>query len=204
MKTWDQFYPYVLPQVPGFVLPTVDIQLRLAAQEWCERTLCWREWLDDVTTTATDLQYDFEVDTDKQVVQLLRATLDGQDLEVLTPDQLPSNWRTAAAGCDRGIFTIDRVSFNVVPQQAADLVVQTEVALKPSITARGVDDQVFSQYVNEIANGAIGRMHMMPGAPWALPNSPLPAQFQAAIDKTASDVWHAHSRAPMRIRASFF
>lgn len=202
MKAWNAFYDYLMPLVPQCPQPMANLHLRLAAQEWCDRTLSWREWLDDVTTTG-DLSYDFGVSSTQDVVQLLRATLDGQDLPVITPDQLPSNWRTSSAGCIRGIFTLDTQTFNVVPTQAAGLIVQTEVALRPSNTATGVEDSLFRSYANEIATGAAARLHAIKKKPYSDAQSTARGEFNEAIDKVASEVWHAYSRAPLRTRASF-
>lgn len=204
MKPFSAFYDYLLPWVPGCSLAMANLQLRLAAQEWCDRTLCWRQWLDDVTTSGVQEPYDFNTSSGQQVAQLLRANLDGREIAVLTADQVPSNWRTTGASCVRGIFTLDSEAFNVVPTQAAGLIVQTEVALRPSNTATGVEDSVFSSYVEEIAMGAAGKLHAMPKKPWSLPQSASLAMFTDAIDKVASEVAHAYSRAPNRVRASFF
>jgi hypothetical protein len=203
MKTWSQFYDYLMPLVPNCPQPMADQQLRLAAQEWCDGTLCWRLWLDDVAMNGTDTNYDFETTSQQEVSQLLRATLDGKDLPAITADQLPSNWRTLSSFCDRGIFTIDAESFDVVPLQAAGLIVQTEVALRPSNTATGVEDFIFRSYVNEIATGAAGRLHAMPRKPYSYPQSTARGQFLNAIDKVASEISHAFSRAPTRVRAHY-
>jgi hypothetical protein len=204
MKVWTQFYDYLMPHVPGCPMAMANLQLRLAAQEWCDKTLCWRAWLDDVTTLTDENSYDFPVTSTQEVVQLLRATLDGQSIEVLTPDSVPANWQSDTSWSRRrGIFTQDAASFVLVPMPAADLIVQTEVALRPSNTATGVEDAIFAAYVNEIATGAAARLHAMPGKPYTYAASTARKEFNDAIATTASEVWHAFSRAPQRVRASY-
>lgn len=61
MKKWADFYDYLLPDVPGCPLAMADLQLRQAAREFCEMTMAWVEWLDDVTTVADVLEYDFDL-----------------------------------------------------------------------------------------------------------------------------------------------
>jgi hypothetical protein len=198
------FYDDLMPLVPGCPMAMANKALLRAAQEWCEKTLCWRAWLDDVTTLTDENTYDFNVVAGQEVVQLLRATLDGQDILVMTPDSIPANWRTSTAWSDRtGIFTQDASSFVLVPTPAADLIVQTEVALRPTNTATGVEDAIFAAYANEIATGAAARLHAMPGKPYTYAASTARKEFQDAIATTASEVWHAFSRAPQRVRASF-
>lgn len=194
MKAWSQFYPYVQPKVPGVVLPTIDFQLRLAAQEWCEKTLCWRDTLDPVTTNGVDRVYDFNVDLTQLVVQILGATLDGNPLDVLSIGDMPSNWRTSDA-CDKAIFGLFAASqFAVVPLQSTGLSVITEVALMPSNTATGVTDEIFARYVKHIARGALAELQPQGGHREA---------FENAINEVASEVSHSFGNGPARVRASF-
>jgi hypothetical protein len=203
MKTWDQFYDYLLPWVPGCPTPMADLHLRLAARTFCEGTLCWRDWLDDVTTNGTDVLYDFETDTTQDVVQLLHANLDGCSIRVIRQEDVPGDWRTNTC-IDRSIFAVSNTEqFAVVPLQAAGLIVQTEVALMPSLTASGVEDHVFKSYVQEIAMGAAASLHALPKKPYSDPQSTAGGRFKAAIDTTATDVLHSFSRAPVRTRARF-
>jgi hypothetical protein len=204
MQAWENFYPYLLPLVPGCPYPTADLQLRLASQEWCDKTLCWRIWLGDVTTTTDENTYAFGFASGSELVQLLRSTLDGQEQDVLTADSIPANWQSDTSWCDRkGIFTTDGENFVLVPMPAADLVVSNEVALRPSNAATGVEDAIFSAYANEIATGAAARMHAMPGWSFSYPQSTARSEFNEAIASAASDVWHGYSRAPQRVRARF-
>lgn len=204
MKAWTTLYDYLMPLAPGCSQAMADLQLRIAAQEWCDKTLCWRVWLDDVTTEADVNQYDFETGIGQDVVQLLRATLDGHDLEVITVDTVPANWRSDTSFSEhKGIFSVDSETFILVPMPDVGLIVQTEVALRPTNDATGIEDFIFNSYASDIATGAAARLHAMPKKPYSYPQSTARAQFQAAIDSTASDVWHAFSRAPARTRASF-
>jgi hypothetical protein len=202
--TWVSFYDDLLPLVPGCSQAMADKVLLRAAQEWHERTLCWRSWLYDVTTTTDENTYAFGFDARSELVQLLRSRLDGQEQDVLTADSIPANWQADTSWCDRkGIFTTDNANFVLVPMPAADLVVSNEVALRPSNAATGVDSAIFARYGYEIALGAAARLHEMPGKPYSDANSTARARFETAIARAASDVWHGSSRAPQRVRARF-
>jgi hypothetical protein len=201
---WIGFYDDLLPLVPGCSQAMADKVLLRAAQEWHERTLCWRSWLYDVTTTTDENTYAFGFDARSELVQLLRSRLDGQEQDVLTADSIPANWQADTSWCDRkGIFTTDNANFVLVPMPAADLVVSNEVALRPSNAATGVDSAIFARYGYEIALGAAARLHEMPGKPYSDANSTARARFETAIARAASDVWHGSSRAPQRVRARF-
>jgi hypothetical protein len=194
MVTWSQFYPYILPSVPGAVLPTVDFQLRQAAREWCDRTMCWRDWLDPIYTNGVDRVYDFEVSSGQDVVQLVNATVDSKAADILRLGDLPRDWMTSSC-VPCGVVALSSGSrFGVLPLQAEGIAVQTEVTLRPSNTATGVEDELFASYAREIALGALG--NLMPGSKFA-------KDFKDAIDEAALDVFHSFSSAPARVRASF-
>lgn len=203
MKAFSQFYDDLLPLVTGCPTAMADHALKRAVREWCDRTLCWRDWLADVTTLADENNYDFEVQATQEVVQVLRATLDGAEVDVLSPDNLPTNWRTAD-WCDRAaIVTTDGVSFTLVPMPSAGQTVAVEVALRPSDTATTVEDFIHARYCAQIAKGAAARLHAMPGKPYTYPASTARAEFESDIARVASEVAHAFSRTPLRVRASF-
>lgn len=199
---WADFYPHVSPLVSGCPYPTIDHHLRLASQDFCQRTLCWRKWLDPVTTTEDEDTYDLNIDGGQEIVQLLRATLDGSKIDVLAQDDLPANWQEGAGGVS-GLFTPDRIQFVVLPVPAADLSVLIEAAVKPSNTATGIDDAVARHYMNHIATGAVARIHAMPGRDFSVANSPSRKEYEDLLAQAASEVFHAFSRAPRRVRGQY-
>jgi hypothetical protein len=202
--TWASFLDDLMPLAPGCTQLMANKVLLRAAQEWCERTLCWRAWLSDVTTTTDENTYAFGLSAEQDLVQLLRSTLDGVEIDVLTADSIPANWQADTSWSDqRGIFSTDGANFVLVPMPAADLLVANEVALRPANAATGVDSAIFAAYANEIALGAAARLHAMPKKPYSYPQSTARAEFEDSIHKAASDVWHGTSRAPTRVRARF-
>lgn len=45
---WADFFPYVLPAVRGCPEPVAEHHIRLAAIDFCRRTLCWQQLLDPI------------------------------------------------------------------------------------------------------------------------------------------------------------
>lgn len=204
MKTWAEFYDHVLPDVPDCNPAMADIALRHAAREFCEKTKAWDEWRGPEKTTATTIQMDFDISPLEEVVKLLGATLDGEDLRVRSVNDLPANWMTNSGL--QGIVTIDRSSYYVVPQRAAGLSVLTRLALKPSNTGTGVSDQLFAHYVEEIATGAKARLMLSPKKPYS--NLALAAvhakDFQDATADVARKVEKSFSRNGRRVTPMYF
>ena len=185
MKTWNQFYDYLLPDVPDCPLVMANLALRIAAQQFCEKTLAWNEQLDANLIIADTLGYDFNILSSQEVVQLRSATIGDSDLPIISERDLPSDWRTNGTG-RRGCFTLDRTTFYVVPQATAGDSVQVTVALKPSNTATGIGNDIFSNYVDEIALGAKARLQKTPRKPYT--DHTLGANNQVEFDRKCSEI----------------
>lgn len=203
MKTWADLYPFVLPAAPEAPNPTVDHALRLAAQEFCERTLAWDAWLDPVPLTTSIQEYDFDIGSTEEVVKLLGATLAGNDFPVISVNDLPAEWK-AHPGANRGVFTQNRRSLWVVPAQSGQLAAR--VALKPSNTGTGVSDELFAHYANDIATGAKAHLLAIPRQPFT--DIVLAEQarqiFYSRCFTVARQVEKSFSRTPRRTVARFF
>lgn len=204
MKLWAEFYDTLLPDLPGCTPAMANVALRHAAREFCDKTLAWNETRGPQPTIATALEYAFDTTSNEEVVKLLGATLDGCDLPVQAVNDLPAGWEQGALG--RGIVTLDRQTFFVLPQRAADLQIRTWIALKPSRKATGVSDALFAQYEEDIAIGAKARLMMSPKKPYtdmSLAGAHR-VDFDLRIARVQSAVQKSFSRVPRRTVAMFF
>lgn len=205
MKAWQLFYPYVLPDVIGCPNPVVDHALVRAARDFFERTRAWTAWQDPVSTSVGTIDYEFELAPGVEIAKVLKATLNGADLSIIAENDLGSTWRTGATGLS-GLVTADRRNFSLLPARAAGLQIFTFCALKPSNDATGIDDIQFSQYVEEIANGAKARLLASPKKEYSDINAAM--MFQDQFDKScgsiARKVEKSFSRTPRRVVAHYF
>lgn len=205
MKPWSEFYDSLLPDVPGCNPAMANVALRHAAREFCGKTLAWNEWRGPQDTIATSIEYSFDVATTEDVVKLLGATLAGHDLRVLAQNDLPLNWQTAPCG-RRGILTIDRRSFFVLPQRADGMAIRTWIALQPSKKGAGVPDTLFAQYEEDICAGAKARLMLSPKKPYSDigMGATHRADFDQRIARATRAVEKSFSRVPRRVVAQFF
>ena len=206
MKLWTAFYDHLLPDLTGCAPAIASIALRRSAREFCEKTLAWDEQRGPVTTLAATLNYPFTIDTTaEEVVKLLGATVSGLDVQVCSVNDLPVNWPTYP-GVEGAIFTQTRRTFNLVPARAAGLLVITRVALKPSITATGVTDEIFAHYVEDICVGAKAILMMSMKKPYT--DMKLGAMhrtdFEERIATIKNKVARSFSRTPRRVKPMFF
>jgi hypothetical protein len=59
---------------------------------------------------------------------------------------------------ETGVHTSDRKTLILLPAQVADQVLMVEASLKPANSATGIEDDLFDQYVREIAAGAVAAL----------------------------------------------
>lgn len=205
MKTWAEFYDDLLPDVPMCPRAMAQKAVKDAAQQFFERTLAWVADTTDITIAADTISYTIPLTTGTKVVQIMRATLDDAPLDVLTERDLPSNWQTAGV-VRRGVFTLDRKTVYIVPQQSAGAIAVLQVALKPADSATGIDDEMFEHYSRVISTGAAAILMDMPKKPYTDHNlaAKRQAQFDSDISTIAWQVAKSHGRAAVRSKASFF
>lgn len=192
MKAWSSFYPFVLPDVTGCAYPTLDNALMLAAREFCERTLVWQIDTDTVSTEIDEPEYTFDIGRDQEVIVFKAATLDSDDLPVIAEGDLPSDWRANRTSQPNCAFTLDRLTFTIVPTPAAVYDLTTTLIVRPSLTAAGVEDRIFNQYARQISYGAKAMLMLANDKPYS--NLQLAAANRALFDQAISKAAITHQR----------
>lgn len=206
MKSLKDFYPAIMPFVPGCPAPTADNWIRQAAIEFCERTKLWR-WNDDFALSGSDYE-DILAPAGSTPFGIERAELDGNKLTPVTAAWLDANvrgWRTntEVEGGGRYITQIDPNTVKVVPNSTGTLYLS--LFLKPSHDATDLPDFMADQYRQVIANGALGHIFAIPNQSFtnvemAVVRTQL---FQARLDSLANAGVTGQQRAKVRTKARF-
>lgn len=187
MKTWDAFYPDVLPVVaPGTPDPAVDRQLLRAAQEFCKRTRAWRVRLDPVVMIDGQTEYDIELPRGSELVRLESANDGGRELSI---------WRDDPQGCGGYLFLRDGKLFLMSRPDVAGGPVTLDVALQPSNDAEGLEDALFDRYANVIAQGAVSSLNN---------DASRAVWFDAECASVRARLWRGDSAARPRGMANWF
>lgn len=205
MKTWAQFLDYLLPDVPGCGVPFATQALRLAAEEFCDKTLIWAEQQDEQFTQAGVIEYDFDFPSDRKGVKMLSLLMDGRSIDPIAKEDLNPTWRTDTA-TKRCMFSVDLRTFYVLPPPGAGISLITECVLKPTSTAPGLPDFMFEDHRELIALGAKYRLMASPKKPWTdLELAGINrAEFNARCGDLAWSVERSRSRATRRSKPHFF
>lgn len=202
MKTWADFYPFVLTEVSGCALPTVDHHLRLAARDFCQRTGAWREWADPITATGATNTFDFDVLTAQQeVVRIARAIRNDTDQLDVRDERngLPTDWGTGDSDrffAQDTLVHFDVNQFAVFPKPVAADTIRVEMVFKPSITTTQVPDILITSYADEVAKGAKKTLLAMRGREWTdlAQAGRYAGEFESAIQRIANRSWSRTER----------
>jgi len=217
------FLPLVLPSAPGLPVMTAELQLRLAAIEFCERTRCWRHM---INLTFTDENHQVPVAPDYAAIHDFEFAVFASDSiqnRVLTPTQfseIAPGGLTLYEGCaPEHISQITPNTVTIFP--FAPGVVSLSVFLKPRHGQdfanaantlplqdyfNQVPDFLLTQWGEAIAAGALARALMMPQKQWTemkLAAAHL-ARFERYCDQHFSHNIIRQQRAPRRTRSQFF
>lgn len=166
---WNSFFPYVSPDVLECPDITVEIAIRDAATEFCQRTHVWKELSDLVTTQVGESLYDLEPPSGAVVEKILGLQADGEPLEFTRVDHLPRQWTTSTGTPIRAVYeTDDQIRLYPTPDEAGDY--RAVFVLTPSANSSGLPGRIFERYRETIAHGAKHRLMMTPGKTWSNPS----------------------------------
>lgn len=212
MATLDDFYQYVLPEVPGCPEITADVAIRSALIEFCEKSHVIQRNHDPVTILAGITDYELEPPTGQLVVKVMRAWYRTLELDPAAPDSVPKAevYNTLFTGADKSradprvFLQKDERSISVfpIPKETVSNSLTMRVALKPTRVAATFEDVLFEDYAEVIASGAKYRLLSMANKPWT--NGPASAAnltvFMSGVNAARSRAIRGNSRAEVKIR----
>jgi hypothetical protein len=212
MATLSNFYPYVLPEVPGCPEISVDVALRSSLIEFCEKSLVIQRDHDPLTVVAGVVDYDFEPPTGSLVIKVMKAWYKSEELIPLAPDEVEdaelynrsfSDANTAGSQ-PRYILQKDERTFSLYPIPDANVAngLTMRVAYKPSRTASSFEDVLFEDYAEVIAAGAKARLMMSPGKTYTNPQLAVAMMdmFGRGVNTARSRAGRGHVRSDLSVQ----
>lgn len=215
MVTLDRFFPYVQPLVPGCPEPLMVQALRNAAISFCSRTdLIQRIFTPDVV--AGQNAFAIDVPNDMQIGRVLAMSYKNHRLLPSTPDDTYSALaiRGTAIGDAQPHTGSPRVYFQTTPDSGTFYVypipdapaalaagITLRVSFVPDQDAETVDDTLFTSYCEGIANGALGRLLLMPGQTFSNANASkvFHDKFESAVTIARRDKEMGYTSGSQRI-----
>ena len=176
MKTYEAFFPDVLPDVPGCPADVATRAIRNTVIEFCEKSLIHQVTQDTISLRANFSDYDLDAPTGFRVHKVMKAWFQGSELAPVAPDDIvtPEAYNTSVGGFTpsksqpTGYTQKDTgtVSFLPIPNQDYPRSITMRVALVPLRDSTKFDDFLYEQWGEYIACGAKARLMLTPGKPY--------------------------------------
>lgn len=204
LQPFSKFYDYVLPDIPGFVTGVIDIALRNAAIEFCEKSAIWKQTLDQIALVSGRSQYDVIPHTSQaKLADVLEAELgSGGWLEpVTTRDVVVAG--SSRTGAPKGMLFYDDEIITVDPIPTASDTLQLLVSLKPARAATQLPSFLLERWIDVIAAGAKSRLMRMSKKPWT--NLTMAAAYEADFQReiSAAHITAARNRQRTPLRTTY-
>lgn len=169
MAAWSAFSPWVKPLVPGCPDPMVERAICDAAIEFCEMTQAFQE------------RASLQIKTNKSAYSIYTASgipgmvlgVTGKNERVIAPvyiDALTNaygeEWKNHK-GTPRHYLADDEDTLRLYPTPQEDESGTLTLSSRPSRNDAGWDDRLYERYGEIIADGALARLQLQVGTPWA-------------------------------------
>lgn len=176
MTPLSTFRTRVAPFVHGCLDAMIDRAVLDSAIELCERSLVVKRQLDSVLTVAGESLINLAPPSGQSVAHVMRVWCDRSELTPVHEDALaaPFGFVESVPG------EVNSNSRPKVFQEAEPGVlalfpfpdkvytINVRAALRPTRAASSVETQLYEDWVEEVVDGALARLYVMPGA-WASP-----------------------------------
>ena len=200
MAKHADFYPLIMPAVPGCPYMTVDLAINRAAIDLCDQGRVWEESLDAMTLISGIDAYELDLPAGAVLVCVRNVRLDARPLQLITSW---TDFEGRAAQPGQSTHYAMRGNELVVypaPHQSGGRV--TLVAtLKPAFNATSLPDVLLQTHMGTVAEGAKAYLKEMTGAAWFDPSGfALASQrFRESVSRARINVEHGFAAGSLSI-----
>jgi hypothetical protein len=199
----DDFLPEVLRYAPNASDFTAHRFIIQAGRDLCQRCRLWRE-NDSVAITAPEMQGLCTI-ADAAIVEIQSATLDGRQLEPVSPEWLDEklpNWANdETEGTALYVTQTTPNTVSVVPRSPGTLLAR--LVLKPARNATSLPALLLEDYSEEIGRGAAGRILTDPNSDNPQLGLDHRNWFEKRLDVIALRIARGQQNAPLRTKGAF-
>lgn len=186
------FVPRIAYRVDGCPDPTIMEAVLDACIEFCEKTGVVRKTLEPSTTVAGVPEVELNLDTGNRVVRVMKVWINGTEIQPIAETAASDPFmrtssidgESAPTGRPRGFTESEPGLIWLHPAPDAVYTVNVRASLKPTRSSTAVDDILFEDWFEVIADGALARLLAMPER-WG--NASLAAYHRKAFEARAAD-----------------
>jgi len=169
VKALSEFYPRIIPYLPGISEPMVNQVLVDSAIEFCDTSLVLRENLDTFYTSIGRIEYDLDPpSTQHNISRVMGVAVDGKALSGVEYESLRNDFATSNA-VPKGFYT-DRtgstLTLRLTPPPDKIYPVVVNVTLRPARSATLLEDDLYNIWIDPVVTGAIARAMQIPDQPF--------------------------------------
>jgi hypothetical protein len=195
---WASFLPYIQPILPGCPEIIIESHLQEAAAEFCALSQIWRYDIDKDFTSKNTAEYEIEVPAKSVLEDILVLYVDGQPIKRVSDRHFDLPKTSKGRPSCYTIYQDTQIRFYPTPDNKYTF--EGIGAIKPSLSADGVEDFLFETHGRSIACGAIARLAIIPGKEWTNPD--LAAYYKSEFYKHTTDAKRRDTRS-VGLRAKF-
>lgn len=204
MKPLSAFYSRIAPRVSGLSNAAIDMAVLDAAIDFCRRSKVLRVNLAPVDTVAGVREVTITPPASHTIEQVFRVFCGTDELRPMEDGSIASPFAdhdaigadVAPRGRPRAFREVapGRLSLYPAPDQA--YVINVRAAVRPSRDATEVEDVLFEEWGEAIAQGALARLYAQPGESMDLQMAQLNATgFVVEANRALLQSQRGHTRA---------
>lgn len=200
MAALSDLLPLIGQHCPNAPTASMEFWARRAAREFCQRTLAHQATLASFDSVAGTDEYTLSCGTDLQPSKLLSVRFAGRALSLITPaelDAMPDLDETD--GTPEAAYLSGTDKLTLYPSPAAVSAVAVRLALEPTVTAATIPDDLFKQYGQDIACGAVKYLALAPDGRDPALASAMATMFEQAIGMALARTYFARARSSRRV-----
>ena len=184
-STWDNFYPYLQPYLPGCPEIVMDSHLQEAASKFLEHSGVWRFEVEKDFAVRNVAEYPIFIPSTEAVLEdIYELVIDSIKLKRITDRHLDSTvFETNGRPSHYAIY--QDTSIRLYPTPDKKYTFRGWGALKTKLTATGVEDWIFESHGRCISYGAISLLASVPGKEWSNPE--LAMYYKQLFSREADD-----------------
>lgn len=194
--SYEGFYPYIQPSVPSCPDPSMLIAVRNSCIDFCEQTLFLQSVIDSQLLVTNQANYDLGLSSNEELAHVIALYVNAIKLTKKAPAELDDLYRYMDWSTFSGqpIYYTQMIPDEIIlvpyPDNVMTYTLTGRIARRPTESSTTCDSLLLERFNEEIAQGALARIHMQPDQPHTSPNASAVAQakFGAYINNAKSYV----------------
>lgn len=206
---WAEAQSLILPDLKDCPWEMAESRLILAAREFFSRSQAWRGKLDAITSIAGVADYPEIVEQQHvDIVRVLSAYYGDTPIEPLVATDFFEEQREDPGTEARPSFMTvegDVLYLHRAPLESG-VVIHVEATYKPALSATGLPQDLWGQYIEHIAEGAKARLYASQAKPYSDLNLAAAARsvFNREISKAYMRASKGMTRGRRRVQGYFY